>query len=54
MSLNQRLREKLDRHGPDSPTARAYPQREPYLRAAADRVGQRLRLGRVPHPGSGA
>ncbi|MGW5153781.1 hypothetical protein [Rhodococcus koreensis] len=45
MSLNQRLREKLDRHGPDSPTARAYPQREPYLRAAADRVRQRPRLG---------
>ncbi|MGW5153786.1 hypothetical protein [Rhodococcus koreensis] len=43
MSLDQRLREKLDRHGPDSPTARACPQREPYLRAAADRVGQRLR-----------
>ncbi|MFD9666594.1 HD domain-containing protein [Rhodococcus sp. NPDC059968] len=44
LSLNQRLREKLDRHGPDSPTVRACPQREPYLRAAAGRVGQRLRL----------
>ncbi|MFE5706514.1 hypothetical protein [Rhodococcus koreensis] len=45
MSLDQRLREKLDRHGPDSPTARACPQREPHLRAAADRVEQRERLG---------
>ncbi|MGW4337704.1 hypothetical protein ACWEK5_33560 [Rhodococcus koreensis] len=51
MSLDQRLREKLDRHGPDSPTARACPQRDPYLRAAANRVRQRPRLGRAPTRG---
>ncbi|WP_009480184.1 HD domain-containing protein [Rhodococcus sp. JVH1] len=42
LSLDQRLREKIDRHGPDSPTVRAHPQRDPYLRAAADRVERRL------------
>lgn len=44
LTLDQRLREKHDRHGPDSAAARAQPQRDPYLRAAADRVEQRLRL----------
>ncbi|MDT2007066.1 HDIG domain-containing protein [Rhodococcus opacus] len=43
LTLDQRLREKVDRHGPDSPTVRACPRRDPYLRAVADRVEQRLR-----------
>ncbi|MGV9861128.1 hypothetical protein [Rhodococcus koreensis] len=44
MSLDQRLREKIDRHGADLPAVRACPQRDPYLRVTADRVEQRLRL----------
>ncbi|MFC0451199.1 HD domain-containing protein [Rhodococcus jostii] len=44
LSLDQRLREKNDRHGSDSPTAHAHSQRVPYLRAAAGRVEHRLGL----------
>jgi len=46
--LPQRIAEVLDRHGPDSPNARARSRREPYLCAAAARVEQRLtgRTGR--------
>jgi hypothetical protein len=36
------MSDMLERHGPDSANARAHPQREPYLRAAADRVAKRL------------
>ncbi|MFD6065475.1 HD domain-containing protein [Rhodococcus wratislaviensis] len=51
VSLDQRLLEKIHRHGPDSTTARARPQRDLYLRAAADRVEQRLRLANDAPPG---
>jgi len=46
--LPQRIAEVLDRHGPDSPNARARSRREPHLCAAAARVEQRLtgRTGR--------
>jgi hypothetical protein len=37
-----RMRDMLERHGPDSANALAHPQREPYLRAAAGRVTGRL------------
>ncbi|MFI5958691.1 HD domain-containing protein [Cryptosporangium sp. NPDC051539] len=41
-SVEQRLAEALDRHGPDSPQARAYLTRAPYLLGVAARVRQRL------------
>ena len=46
--LPQRIAEVLDRHGPDSPNARARSRREPHLCASAARVEQRLtgRTGR--------
>jgi HD domain len=42
MVPEERMRDMLERHGPDSANALAHPQREPYLRAAAGRVAQRL------------
>ena len=42
MTLDERLRDKLKRHGPESPNARANPERDDYIRAAAHRVAQRL------------
>ena len=42
MTVEERLREKLKRHGPDSWTARANPERDDYIRAAARRVAHRL------------
>lgn len=42
LSLDERMQEMLARHGPDSPNARAHPQRQAYFRAAAERVGRRL------------
>ena len=42
MNPDERMRDMLIRHGPDSANARAHPVREPYLRAAAARVAQRL------------
>ena len=42
MLPEERMREMLERHGPDSANALAHPQREPYLRAAAGRVTRRL------------
>ena len=42
MLPEERMRDMLERHGPDSANALAHPQREPYLRAAAARVAQRL------------
>ena len=41
-TVSERLREKLQRHGPDWPGARANPERDDYIRAAARRVVQRL------------
>jgi hypothetical protein len=47
MTLDQRLTEMLQRHGPDSPNAAAHPRRERRLREAVRRVDARLaRLGR--------
>ena len=42
MTLDERLRDKLKRHGPESPNARANPERDDYIRAAARRVADRL------------
>ena len=42
MMLDERLRDKLKRHGPDTPNARANPERDDYIRAAARRVADRL------------
>ena len=42
LSIDERMREMLERHGPDSPNARAHPQRELYFRGALQRVTRRL------------
>ena len=42
VGLTERLQEKSLRHGADSPAARANPERDDYIRAAAARVTQRL------------
>jgi putative nucleotidyltransferase with HDIG domain len=42
MTVEERMREMVARHGPHSPNARAHPERRPYLLAAADRVRHRL------------
>jgi hypothetical protein len=42
MDFEQRLRDRLHRHGPDSPNAAAHPRRAPLLYAAAQRVEKRL------------
>lgn len=42
--LDERLREKAIRHGPDSPNARANPELDDYIRAAAGRVAHRFAL----------
>jgi hypothetical protein len=42
MSVEERVADMLDRHGPDSPNARAHHLRGPYLLAAAARVRRRL------------
>jgi putative nucleotidyltransferase with HDIG domain len=44
MALDERLREKRRRHAPDSPNARANPERDDYIRAAARRVARRLAI----------
>jgi hypothetical protein len=41
MAVGDRLREKLRRHGPHSPNARANPERDDYIRAADRRVAHR-------------
>ncbi len=38
VTLSERLREKLQRHGPDGPNALANPDRDEYIRDAARRV----------------
>ena len=57
LSIDERMREMLERHGPDSANARAHPQRELYFRSAFQRVTRRLsviasrgagRAGRAP------
>ncbi|MDH6245460.1 HD domain-containing protein [Mycobacterium sp. OTB74] len=42
MTVDERLREKLTRHGPDSTNTRANPERDDYIRAADRRVAHRL------------
>ena len=42
MTLDERIHDKLKRHGSGSPNARANPERDDYVRAAARRVSQRL------------
>jgi hypothetical protein len=42
MGFEQRLEDMLRRHGPDSPNAAVHPRRAPLLRAAVQRVEQRL------------
>ena len=42
IAVDERLREKLRRHGPDSLNARTNPERDDYSRAAARRVAHRL------------
>ena len=42
MDVEDRMRDMLDRHGPDSPHHRAHPKRASYFRAVRDRVGRRL------------
>lgn len=46
VALDERLRDMLRRHGPDSPNARAHHLRGPFLRSVADRVERRLRQTR--------
>ena len=41
-TLDERLRDKLKRHGPETPNAQANPERDDYIRAAARRVADRL------------
>ena len=47
MTTEERMRDMLQRHEPDSANALAHPQREPYLRAAAARVAERLESNEV-------
>jgi putative nucleotidyltransferase with HDIG domain len=42
VTVEGRMRDMLKRHGPHSANARAHPQRERYIRAAASRVANRL------------
>jgi hypothetical protein len=42
VTAEERMRDMLKRHGPHSANARAHPQRERYIRAAAGRVATRL------------
>ncbi|WP_234816684.1 MULTISPECIES: HD domain-containing protein [Mycolicibacterium] len=42
ITVSERLREKLARHGPNSPGALANPARDDYIRAASVRVRSRL------------
>lgn len=42
MTVDERLREKLKRHGADSPNMRANLERDEYIRAAAWRVARRM------------
>jgi hypothetical protein len=46
LPIEERLADMLRRHGPGSPQAAVHGIRAPYLRAAAERVEQRLRLSR--------
>jgi hypothetical protein len=43
LSVEDRLLDMLDRHGSDSPNARAHPRRQAYIRAAFERVSSRMK-----------
>ena len=43
-SVEERMSDMLQRHGPDSPNARAHPQRGTYIRSALQRVTSRLNV----------
>jgi len=52
MTVEERMRNMLSRHGAHSPNARAHVQRQPYLRAAIRRVAERwsrLRIDPAEH-----
>lgn len=49
-SMDERMREMLERHGPDSPNVRAHPEREPYFRSALQRVTGRLQTAGLTSP----
>ena len=53
MAVDERLREKRRRHRPDSPNARANPERDDYIRAADRRVARRLAILNRPDPNLG-
>jgi hypothetical protein len=53
MAVDERLREKRRRHRPDSPNARANPERDDYIRAADTRVAHRLAILNRPHDNLG-
>lgn len=42
MTIEERMRDMLSRHGPDSPNARVHAERGPELLATAERVASRL------------
>jgi hypothetical protein len=42
MTVSERMADVLSRHDPDSPNAKAHPERRPYLLSAAARVADRL------------
>jgi len=42
MTVEERLGDKLIRHGPESPVVRANPERDDYIRATARRLAHRL------------
>ena len=48
MELDERIADVLQRHGPDSPNARARVERVPYLLAATARVENRLQERKPP------
>jgi hypothetical protein len=51
MTIEQRMTDMLDRHGPDSSNAVAHPRRAPLLQAAVHRVERRLAEAPVPRTG---
>jgi putative nucleotidyltransferase with HDIG domain len=53
MAVDERLREKQRRHGPDSANARANPERDDYIRAAGRRVARRLAILNRPSANPG-
>jgi hypothetical protein len=50
VTLDERMHDMLERHGPESPNAQAHPQREAYFRAAFRRVTTRLEEAGAAEP----